>query len=57
MDSERDSRTERDDDALAGGDFTGELSEGQVEADAESGSTDGTAGARATGETEPPSRE
>lgn len=57
MDSERDSRTERDDDALAGGDFTGELSEGQVEADAESGSTDATAGARATGETEPPSRE
>ena len=41
MDSERDGRPTGDD-ALDGGDFTDELSEGQVEADAESGSTVGT---------------
>ena len=41
MDSERDGRPEGDD-ALDGGDFTDELSDGQIEADAESGSTDGT---------------
>ena len=56
MDSERDGRPDGDD-ALAGGDFTEELSEGQFQADAESGSTDGTEDARATGEAEPPSRE
>lgn len=42
MNTERDGRSEDSDDALAGGDFTDELNEGQVEADAESGSTDGT---------------
>lgn len=41
MNTERDGRSEGGD-ALAGGEFTDELSEGQVEADAESGSTDGT---------------
>lgn len=42
MDSERDGRSEGGEEALAGGDFTDELSDGQVEADAESGSTDGS---------------
>ena len=42
MDSERDGRPEGGEEALAGGDFTDELSDGQVEADAESGSTDGS---------------
>ncbi|WP_164861750.1 hypothetical protein [Microbacterium sp. CPCC 204701] len=41
MNSDRDGRPEGGDDALAGGDFTHELNEGQVEADAESGSTEG----------------
>lgn len=48
MNSERDGRFEDGDDALAGGDFTDELSEGQVEADAESGSTDDIARERRT---------
>jgi hypothetical protein len=55
MNSDRDRRSDDGDDALAGRAFTDELSEGQVEADSESGSTDGTEDARATGEAEPPS--
>lgn len=39
-------------DALAGGDFTDELTEGQLEADDESGSTEGTEGPAVAGETE-----
>jgi hypothetical protein len=45
MDTDRDPRRHGDDehDALAGGEFTDELTAGQVEADDESGSTDGGA--------------
>jgi hypothetical protein len=44
MDTDRDDRPDRthDEGALAGGDFTDELTEGQLDADAESGSTAGT---------------
>lgn len=50
MDTDRDDRPDRthEGDALAGGDFTDELTEGQLDADAESGSTTGTED-RATG--------
>lgn len=52
MDTDRDDRPDRshEGDALAGGDFTDELTEGQLDADAESGSTTGTEdGATETG--------
>lgn len=43
MNSDRDDRPDRthEGDALAGGEFTDELTEGQLDADAESGSTTG----------------
>lgn len=45
MEIDRDSRHHGDNEneALDGGDFTDEMTEGQVEADDESGSTDGAA--------------
>jgi len=44
METEREDHPDRthEDDALAGGDFTDELTEGQLDADAQSGSTLGT---------------
>ncbi|NLP82815.1 hypothetical protein HF576_03055 [Microbacterium sp. CFH 90308] len=51
MDTDRDPRHQGDDenDTLAGGDFTDELTDGQAEADDESGSTGGAAERRAQG--------
>jgi hypothetical protein len=42
----------REGDALAGGDFTDELTAGQLEADEESGSTEGTEDRAVAGEPE-----
>jgi hypothetical protein len=54
MNTDADGRRESGDenDALAGGDFTEELTDGQLEADDESGSTDGTDDAATAGEPE-----